>query len=76
MIAMLKKVAPNFGSLHSVIEKGFKYTPALGGTPLNYPFMFNAPDDCSSVVKIEGDVYVPVAKFQCSTKYLKAEPTS
>ena len=76
MIAMLKKVAPNFGSLHSVIEKGFKYTPALGGTPLNYPFMFNAPDDCSSVVKIEGDVYVPVAKFQCSTKYLKAEPNS
>jgi len=76
MIAMLKKVAPNFGNLHSAMEKGFTFTPAYGGAPLKYPFMFNAPADCASVVKIENGVYVPVAKFQCSDKYLKAKSSS
>ena len=33
-------------------------------------------DSSGTVVKIENGVYVPVAKFQCSDKYLKAKSGS
>ena len=69
MIALLKKIAPNFGSVASTLKSGFSYSPATGGTPLNYPFMFQAPPACGSLVKVVNGVYTTAAPFSCSTSY-------
>ena len=71
MIAALKKVAPNFGELHATLTKGFSYTPPDGGSAINYPFMFDAPTDCGSTLKVENNKYVAVTDYACSTTYFK-----
>ena len=70
MIALLKKIAPNFGAVESTLKSGFSYSPATGGSPVSYPFMFNAPVNCNSTLKVENGAYVPVTPFACSTKYI------
>ena len=80
MIALLKKVAPNFGALESTLKSGFSYAPASGGSPVNYPFMFDAPTNCGSTVKVENGAYATVTPFACGTNYIdisgaKATPT-
>ena len=80
MIALLKKIAPNFGAVGSTLKSGFSYSPATGGTPINYPFMFQAPAACGSLVKVVNGAYTTAAPFSCSTSYfslngsLKATP--
>jgi ABC-type branched-subunit amino acid transport system substrate-binding protein len=78
MVAVFKKaIAENKLSgvgIHSMIEKGFTYTsPLKGGYSYKYPFMFNAPDDCASVVYVQGTVYQIKAPQVCSTNYLKVK---
>ena len=70
MIALLKKIAPNFGAVQSTLKSGFSYTPTLGGSPVSYPFMFNAATNCGSIVKIENGAYVPVTSYKCSNSYV------
>ena len=80
MIALLKKIAPNFGSVQATLKSGFSYSPATGGTPINYPFMFQAPAACGSLVKVVNGAYTTATPFSCSTSYfsltgpLKATP--
>ena len=78
MVAVFKKaIAENKltgAGIHSIMEKGFTYiSPNAGGFPYKYPFMFNAPTDCGSVVYVEGTVYQIKAPQVCSTKYLKVK---
>ena len=70
MIALLKKIAPNFGSVESTLKSGFSYSPTAGGSPVNYPFMFNAPTTCGSVLKVENAVYTTSVPVSCSTSYI------
>ena len=78
MIAAFKKAIAEHEltgtGIHSIMEKGFTFTsPEAGGYSYKYPFMFNAPDDCASVVYVEGTVYQIKAPQVCSTKYLKVK---
>jgi ABC-type branched-subunit amino acid transport system substrate-binding protein len=70
MIALLKKIAPNFGAVESTLKNGFSYSPTTGGSPINYPFMFDAPTNCSSVLKVVNAVYTTATPFGCSTSYI------
>ena len=70
MIALLKKIAPNFGAVQSTLKSGFSYTPASGGAPVSYPFMFNGSVDCSSVLKIENGVYDTATNYACTRSYI------
>ena len=70
MIALLKKIAPNFGAVESTLKSGFSYSPTTGGSPINYPFMFDAPTNCSSVLKVVNAVYTTATPFGCSTGYI------
>jgi hypothetical protein len=70
MIALLKKIAPNFGAVESTLKSGFSYSPATGGSPVNYPFLFNAPTTCGSVLKVENAVYTTAVPVSCSTSYI------
>jgi hypothetical protein len=73
MIAALKKVEPNFANLHNLFTTGFTYTsPIKGGFPYKYPYMFNAPIDCVSVVYVEGTSFEIKAPQVCSNLYLKS----
>jgi hypothetical protein len=69
MIALLKKIAPNFGAVESTLKSGFSYSPTTGGTPMNYPFMADAPSTCGSVLKVVSGAYTTVTPFSCSTSY-------
>jgi ABC-type branched-subunit amino acid transport system substrate-binding protein len=71
MIALLKKIAPNFGAVESTLKSGFTYTPPQGGSPISYPFMFDAPTNCGSTLKVENGAYVTVTPFGCTTSYAK-----
>ena len=71
MIAALKRVAPNFSKVHALLQNGFTYVPKVGGSPIKYPFMFDASTNCGSTVKAVGSVYTVVTPLQCSTKYYK-----
>jgi hypothetical protein len=70
MIALLKKIAPNFGDVGSALQNGFSYSPPSGGSPINYPFMYDAPTNCGSTVKVENGKYVTVTPYACSTSYI------
>jgi ABC-type branched-subunit amino acid transport system substrate-binding protein len=78
MIAVFKKAISENKltgvGIHSIMEKGFTFTsPLAGGYSYKYPFMFNAPDDCASVVYVQGTVYQIKAPQVCATKYLKVK---
>ena len=78
MVAVFKKaIAENKltgPGIHSIMQKGFSYSPPnKGGFPYKYPFMFNAPTDCGSVVYVQGTVYQIKAAQVCSSKYLKVK---
>jgi hypothetical protein len=72
MVAMLKKVAPNFDKLVPTISKGFKYQPVKDGTPLTWPAVYNTGGNCVSTVKVvSGGIYQVVAPFACGGKVVK-----
>jgi ABC-type branched-subunit amino acid transport system substrate-binding protein len=72
LVAALKKANPNFSNIHSVMTKGFSYVPTVGGFPVKYPFMYSAPTDCGTTVKVVNGAFTIATPFQCSTHYLKA----
>jgi ABC-type branched-subunit amino acid transport system substrate-binding protein len=72
MIAAMKKVAPNFGNLHTQMVNGFSYTSKdKGGQIYNYPFMFNAAINCGGVVYVDGATYQVKVPQTCSSKWIK-----
>ena len=81
MIGLLKKIAPNFGAVESTLKSGFSYAPATGGIPISYPFMFDAPTNCGSTLKVVNGTYVAAAPWACSDNYINisgggAKPTT
>ena len=48
MIAMMKKVAPNFDKLVPTVSKGFAYKPPKDGVPFNWPSAYNSAGPCMS----------------------------
>jgi len=71
MVAMFKKVAPNFDQLVPTISKGFSYKPPPQGSPLTWPAVYNQGGACSTVVKIANAAYSVVNPWSCSGKRVK-----
>jgi ABC-type branched-subunit amino acid transport system substrate-binding protein len=72
MIAMMKKVAPNFEKLVPTISKGFKYQPVKDGTPLSWPAAYDAGGNCDTTVRVaSGGVYEVAAPWKCGGKTVK-----
>jgi branched-chain amino acid transport system substrate-binding protein len=71
MIAAMKKVAPNFGTLAPTLSKGFTYTPAPDATPLVWPAAYSQSGNCQSMVKVVGQKYEVAAPFNCKGKRVK-----
>jgi hypothetical protein len=71
MIAMLKKVAPNFEKLAATAQKGFSFTPPKGGVPITWPAAFDENANCATVVKAASTAYEVVVPFSCVGKRVK-----
>lgn len=72
MVAMLKKVAPNFEKLVPTISKGFTYKPKAEATPLKWPEVYDTGGNCSTTVKVvSGGVYEIAAPWFCGGKTVK-----
>ena len=68
MIAMMKKVAPNFDKLVPTVSKSFAYKPLKDGVPFNWPSAYNSAGACTSIVKVVGDGYQIVSPYNCDGK--------
>ncbi|CUU56656.1 ABC-type branched-chain amino acid transport system, substrate-binding protein [Parafrankia irregularis] len=66
MIAMMKKVAPDFGDLVSTIGKGFKYEPGRDAAPVSWPEAFDGSVGCNTVLRVENGSYKIVAPYSCT----------
>jgi ABC-type branched-subunit amino acid transport system substrate-binding protein len=72
MIAMLKKVAPNFDQVVPTVSKGFKYEPKNDATPLTWPAAYNVGGNCGTSLKVvSGGVYQIAAPWFCGGKKVK-----
>ena len=71
MIAMLKKVSPNFDQLVQTISKGYSYQPAKQATPLKWPAAYNQGGSCATTLKIVNAAYEIVHPWNCDGKRVK-----
>lgn len=72
MVAMLKKVAPNFDKVVPTVSKGFKYQPQAQAAPLTWPAVYEVGGNCITTVKVaSGGVYDIAAPWFCGGKKIK-----
>jgi len=72
MVAMLKKVSPNFDKLVPTISKGFTYKPKAEATSLKWPAVYDTGGNCDTTVKVvSGGVYEIAAPWFCGGKTVK-----
>jgi hypothetical protein len=76
MVAVFKKAISENKltgvGIHAMMQKGFTYlSPYKGGFPYKYPYMFNAPTDCASVVYVQGTVFQIKAPQVCFSSYFQ-----
>jgi ABC-type branched-subunit amino acid transport system substrate-binding protein len=69
MIAMMKKVAPNFDKLVPTLSKNFAYKPMKNGVPFNWPSAYDSAGACTTMVKVvDSSKYEIVTPFNCKGK--------
>jgi ABC-type branched-subunit amino acid transport system substrate-binding protein len=72
MVAMLKKVAPDFDKVVPTVSKGFKYQPKAQAAPLTWPAVYDVGGNCITTVKVaSGGVYEIAAPWFCGGKKIK-----